>query len=227
MTKTHKRRMWTEAECELLRRTYADTLTADLAEVLDRPLGTVHQKARKLGLSKDKAWVTETARRRNADPSNGNRRTRFGAGQPPWNKGQKGVTGHHPNTKANQFEPGHRPYTWVPIGSFRIVEGNVLEQKYADDPGPPGKRWKTYARLVWEREVGPIPEGMAVAFKPGHATTDPERITVDVLELLTRAQLMARNTVHTWPKPLAELVQLRGVLNRKINRKAKEAEKHE
>jgi len=214
---------WTPEECELLRRRYATCLTADLANELGRKLGSVHQKAAKLGLAKSIEWIAERARQRSTDPAHGGHRTRFGAKQPPWNKGKKGSTGAHPNSVRNHFKPGNRGRTWVPIGSFRIKDG-ALEQKYADEKGPPNKRWKTYARVVWEREVGPIPAGMSVAFKPGQATTDAERITPDVLQLLSRAELMACNSLHNMPKPLVELVQLRGVLNRKINRMAKEAE---
>jgi hypothetical protein len=34
---------------------------------------------------------------------------------------------------------------------------------------------------------------------------------------------MARNTIHRLPKPLADVMRLRGALNRRINHLAKEA----
>ena len=55
-------------------------------------------------------------------------------------------------------------------------------------------------------------------FKPGRKTTDPARITADGLELVTRAELMRRNSYHNnYPKEVALLIQLKGALNRKIN----------
>ena len=59
---------------------------------------------------------------------------------------------------------------------------------------------------------------------PGRKTTDPALITLDALELVTRAELMARNTVQNLPKPLAQLVQLRGALKRQITRRARATE---
>ena len=47
------------------------------------------------------------------------------------------------------------------------------------------------------------------------------RITPDVVECISRRENMLRNSVHTrLPKPLASLVQLRGALQRQINRRA-------
>lgn len=53
-------------------------------------------------------------------------------------------------------------------------------------------------------------------------TTDPAAITADRLELVTRAENMARNTLHRYPKEVAQLIQLRGALNRKINARTKD-----
>lgn len=108
------------------------------------------------------------------------------------------------------------------MGSFRVTDDGLLEQKYSDDPGPPKARWRSYARIVWEREHGPIPAGHVVAFRPGQATADPPLVTLDRLELLTRRQLLGRNSVHTiYPPELARLVQLRGVLTRAISDRSK------
>ena len=79
-------------------------------------------------------------------------------------------------------------------------------------------------RLVWEAACGAVPDGHIVVFRPGRKTTDPDKITLDALELLTRAENMRRNSVHSkYPPEVARLVQLRGALTRQINRKAKEA----
>ncbi len=79
-------------------------------------------------------------------------------------------------------------------------------------------------RLVWIAANGPVPEGHIVVFKPGRRTTELKEITPDAVELITRVENMRRNTVHAkYPRELARLVQLRGVLSRQINRKAKEA----
>jgi hypothetical protein len=129
----------------------------------------------------------------------------------------------HERSRAHQFRPGNRPWTWLPVGSFRVNADGILEQKYADDPGPPKARWRAYTRIVWEQAHGAIPNGHAVVFRPGRHTTDPAQVTLAAIECISRAELMARNTVHRYPKEIAGLVKLRGALNRQINAKAREA----
>ncbi|WP_243470316.1 hypothetical protein [Vreelandella lionensis] len=42
------------------------------------------------------------------------------------------------------------------------------------------------------------------------------------LELISRADLMRRNSYLNLPEPLPQIVQLRGALNRKINRRSQQ-----
>ena len=42
--------------------------------------------------------------------------------------------------------------------------------------------------------------------------------SLENLQLVTRAELMRRNTIHNYPAPIPQLVQLRGALTRKIRR---------
>jgi hypothetical protein len=77
---------------------------------------------------------------------------------------------------------------------------------------------------VWEAANGPLPAGHAIAFKNGDKTD----IRLENLECIARRELMARNTVHNLPKPLAQAIQLLGALNRQINTKEKQNdEKHD
>ena len=79
---------------------------------------------------------------------------------------------------------------------------------------------------MWERAHGAIPAGHAVVFRPGRFTTNPDAITEDGLELVTRAELMRRNTIHNYPPELARLVQLKGAITRQVNRIAGKAQEH-
>lgn len=87
-------------------------------------------------------------------------------------------------------------------------------------------RWKPVHRLVWERANGPIPAGHAVVFRPGRKTADPELITLDAIELVTRAELMKRNTIHRYGPEIASIQKLRGSIRRRI-KQAEEAQQHE
>lgn len=215
------RRPWTEVELEMLRRYYADSLTADLAQVLDRPITQVYSRAVKLGLRKSEAFQASDKSGRLLKGGKLSVQTQFKPGLVPWNKGTKGIAGVQEACRATQFKPGVRPHTWKPVGSYRVNADGYLDQKVSDTGYGP-RDWRGVHRLVWEAANGPTPEGMVVVFKPGRHTTDPTLVTLDAVECITRRELMARNTVHNLPKPLAELVQLRGVINRQINRRAKE-----
>lgn len=203
----------------MLRRHYADSLTADLAQVLDRPITQVYSRATKLGLAKSEAFRASDKSGRMLKGGALSVPTQFQPGMTPWNKGSHYVAGGR--SAETRFKPGIRPHTWKPVGSYRVNADGYLEQKISDTGYPP-RDWRGVHRLVWEAANGPTPEGMVVVFKPGRASTDPTLVTLDAVECITRRELMARNTVHNLPKPLAELVQLRGVINRQINRRAKE-----
>ncbi len=218
------KRFWTADEESYLRAHYVNTLTVDLARQLGCGITRVLAKANSMGLKKSKDVIAETARERSNRPGHGSQRTRIQAGQEPWNKGLHYLAGGR--SAETRFKPGIRPHTWVPIGSYRTTEGGrVLEQKVNDLPGPNSVRWKPVSRLVWEAAHGPVPAGHLVVFKPGRQTADPALITLDALECIDRRERMRRNSLHTiMPPELRGLVQLRGVLARTINSKAKGAD---
>lgn len=204
---------YTPSELAYLREHYADTPNDMLGKVLNRNARNVAQKARKLGLAKSPHFLEVHG-------------GRFAPGLQPWNKGVPGSTGHQDACRATQFKPG-RPAelsaNYRPIGSVRVAKGGYLEQKITDDRSLyPARRWKSAHSLVWEREVGPIPPGHIVVFKPGMLTTDLEQITPDRLECISRAENMARNTVHRYGKDIAQLIQLRAAITRQLNKKEKE-----
>ena len=221
------RKPWTAAEIALLRAGFADGRTDDLARALGRSYSTTAQKAAKLGLRKSAEYLASPeAHRLDGVKGMG---TRIQPGSTPWNKGIPGSTGTQPGCRATQFQkgrPAHEARNYVPVGSLRICADGYLERKLTDDPGiAPARRWVAVHRCVWEAVHGAVPAGHIVVFRPGRKTTDPNKITVDALEVLTRAENMRRNSVHSkYPPEVARLVQLRGALSRQINRKAKEAE---
>ena len=215
------RRFWTEVELELLRSNYADSLTSDLAIALGRTEKQVLAKAHAMNLHKSRQFIAELARERALAPDHGGIPTRFKKGIVPANKGIR-RPGWAPGDMAKtQFKKGSKPYTWRPIGSYRVTADGVLERKVNDLPGNSNVRWKGVHVLVWAEVNGPVPAGHVVVFKPGHHTTDLAKITLDVVELLSRAQLMARNTIHNLHPKIVEVSRLRGTLKRAINRRSK------
>lgn len=152
---------------------------------------------------------------------------RFQPGQTPANKGLRRPGWAPGRMRENQFKKGERQGVAVklyqPIGTERISKDGYLERKVNDDM-PLQARWRAVHRLVWEAANGPIPPGHAVAFKDGKRTAVAAEITADRLELVSRVELMRRNSYHTrYPKEVAQLIQLKGALNRKINHRSKTA----
>jgi hypothetical protein len=225
-----RRKAWTWAELELMRWGYADSSTADMATALGRSCSTVYAMARKMGLKKSAAYL-ESERSGRIQRGRQDPRLvahRFKPGIVPWNTGTKGLVGVQPECRAAQFKPGrpaHEAHNYVPIGALKVNADGYLVRKVTDDPTlAPVRRWVGVHRLVWVEAHGPIPAGHVVCFKPGRASTELEKITPDALELRTKREVMLSNSVHAqYPKELARLVQLRAVLTRQINRKAKEA----
>jgi hypothetical protein len=119
--------------------------------------------------------------------------------------------------EAGWFKPGHRAgraeELYQPIGTERISKDGYLERK-VNDALPLQARWRAVHLLEWEAVHGRVPKGHALAFRNGNRRD----IRLDNLQLISRRELMARNTVHNLPKPLADTVRLLGALNRKIRR---------
>jgi hypothetical protein len=221
------RQRWTPADDALLRDRYPTETAATVAEALGRPLKAIYVRASELGLRKAPGVIAEVARERTAQPGHGSEATRFKPGQPGWNTGIRGVTGLHEKSRQHWFRSGKlngkAAQQVLPVGSYRMSADGYLERKFSEASGSPSKRWTGVHRLVWMEANGPIPDGYVVAFRPGRFTTDVEKITLDALELVSRVDLMRRNSVHTVYGPeVARLVQLRGAITRQINRKSKD-----
>lgn len=221
---------WTPALLEQLRSLYPDNTAEVVGELMGLRTSQVYNKAAQLGLTKSpEFWESDRSGRivRGAtDPAM--TATRFKAGQTPWNSGKKGwqAGGRSAETRFKKGQmSGAAQHNYKPIGSLRISGDGYLERKVTDDPSIyPARRWVAVHRLVWEKENGPIPEGHVVVFKLGMATTDPEQITLDKVDCITRAENMRRNSFRTRNPELAGLYQLKGAINRQINRIAKKAE---
>lgn len=218
-----KRRAWTDIEVSVLRQHYPDTPSATLAQALERPVCEIYRKANALGLRKTAAYMASEAACRLRRGDNIGIGTQFRKGQDAWNKGLHYTPGGR--CAETQFRPGQKPHTWHPIGHERLTKEGYLQRKMTDT-GVTRRDYVAVHHLVWIAAHGPIPPGHAVAFKDG----DKTRIELDNLELISRADLMRRNTRHNLPKPVADVIALRAALNRKINqlrRNAHEQQQHD
>ncbi|APR39989.1 HNH endonuclease signature motif containing protein [Paraburkholderia sp. SOS3] len=218
------RHVWTPEEDAVLTSRYPDERAQAIADDLKLHVTQIYKRAKKLGLSKSEAFYVGNDSGRTGDGRGAG--TRFQSGHVPWSKGTKGLTGTHPNCRKAQYKKG-RPAAdarnYVPIGTEKVKDG-YLCRTVTDDPSiVPAQRWTGVHRIVWEQANGPIPDGYVVCFREGRFSTDVEKITIDALELVHRAEMARRNHPRSKDPELAKLVQLKGAITRQVNRIAREA----
>ena len=208
------RRHWTEQELARLRELYPHQLTADVAVSLDIKQELVHRRAYLLGIKKTETFMRELGGRLDGHRGSG---TRFLPGNKPWSMGMKGLR----MSPATEFKKGDRAINWMPLGTPRINHFGVLERKVKEGNNG-GLNWEAVHRLVWKEAHGPIPKNHCVCFKPGRFTCVLELITLDAIELLTRKEVMLKNSIWVKNPELAQLYQLKGQITRQVNRIQKE-----
>lgn len=215
---TAKRQPWTADEVELLREQYPHQTAKALASTLGHPTSSIYHQAARLGLAKSTEFY-ESADARRIDGETG-ASTRFPKGNIPWNKGMTGldIGGHE-----TRFKPGSSPHNTRSVGEYRLTKDGTLQRKIGTAKGCNSKRWRGVHELVWIAANGPLPAGHICVFKPGMRTAELADITADKVECISLAENMRRNSYHRYGKDIARLVQLRGALNRKINRLTKES----
>jgi hypothetical protein len=212
------RRFWTPAEDAEVRRLYPFAPTERVARKLARTVLATSQRAQNLGLKKSAAYLASPAACRLRRGDNVGAASRFLPGHVPANKGLRRPGWGPGRMKQTQFKKGERRgranHVYKPVGFERISKDGYLERKVNEDL-PFQRRWRAVHLLVWEEVNGPLPKGHAVAF----INRDKRDIRLENLTLITRRELMRRNSLHNLPKPLPQVIQLLGALNRKIRRR--------
>ncbi|MBK7822969.1 MAG: HNH endonuclease [Tessaracoccus sp.] len=211
-----KRRPWTGPDLAVLRERYPTTRTPELARLLERPVASVYTKALQLGLRKTAAYMSESHGPHLAAAGVATRRK---AGDTPWNRELHYMPTGNGETR---FKPGQAPHNTLPLGSYRISGDGYLQLKVSENSGSPSKRWRSVHELVWIEAHGPVPAGHVVVFRPGRRTQTLAEITLDAVELVNRAEMMRRNTVHRHGPEIARLSQIKGAIVRQINRRERE-----
>ncbi|MDO9052909.1 MAG: HNH endonuclease signature motif containing protein [Gallionella sp.] len=209
------RTFWTPEQIALLRAHYPDTRTCNLVALIGRPRDSIYAKASELKLMKSDAFMASPASGRTTGKQGTG--TRFTKGHQTWNKGLHYQPGG--NIRESQFKKGRMPHNWHPIGHERLTEEGYLQRKMADT-GVTRRDYRAVHVMLWEQHNGKVPDKHLVIFKD----KDKTRIVIENLECISKSENMKRNSFHNYPKEIALLVQLRGALNRKINRQEKQHE---
>lgn len=202
-----ERRPWTDAERALLRKRYPHEPTAKLATALGRRIKTVYAMASMLGLHKTPEYLATPISGRLRPGAKLGGATRFQRGHVTWNKGLRRPGWGPGRMKETQFKKGQYPSArWDPehyvVGALRW-NGQYVDIKFREGP----RAWRPFHLWLWEQENGPLPARHAVVFRDG----DVLNIELANFELISRADLMLRNSVHNLPKPIAQSIQLLGL----------------
>jgi len=218
-----KRRFWTALDDAELRDLYPRMKTEKVAALIERSLEAVYGRAGILGLHKTATYLAspDACRLRRAD--NPGIRYRYPKGHVPANKGLR-RPGYAPGRMAQtQFRKGQANHNLMPLGATRLIDGYVYVKVAAVKYVPYYVNWKLVHVLNWERANGrPLPDAHCLIFRDGNR----KNVETSNLELMTRAENMRRNTLHRYPKDIVHAIQLRGALNRKINRMERERAEH-
>lgn len=195
---------WSASDLHALSKSYPNTDNATLGRMYRRSEASIQNQAVKYGWRKTPDYMAK------------HKPGCFKQGHTPWNKGTNYCA---PGSEHTRFKKGNKPTTWMPIGSERVTKDGYLERK-ATDTGYPPKDWVAVSHIEWEKHNGrPVPKGHAVIFRDG----DKRNFAPANLELISRADLMRRNSYLNLPEPLQQIVQLRGALTAKINRRSQQA----
>lgn len=204
---------FTRKHIDYLVRNYSTMISQEIADKFGCSLYSIYGKAHRLGLEKDKKFMTGHFRQKAMEPDHGGRKTRFKKGTIPPNKGKRIEEYMSPEgiekSKISRFKHGHKPYNtgrdgdirWRPSCGYyyiRIREGH----------------WKEYHRYLWEQKKGPIPEGHNISFRDGNR----RNCAIENLECISNAELALRNTIHNYPSEVKDLFYLRRSLGEAINK---------
>lgn len=212
-----KRKLWTNKEVQLLKKLYPDNDTQEIAKKLNVTVDQVYNKVSKLGIKKSKEYHEKLMKIEAERLRKVGRKTRYSKGHKPANKGKKQKEYMRPEaierTKKTRFKKGQTPLNHRPVGSERRDKDGYLLVK-TKEPNV----WELKHRIVWEDKHGEIPDSHAVVFKDGNI----RNVTLDNLELISRQELMERNTIQRYPEELKKVLQLQGRVKNKIKEQINE-----
>lgn len=192
---------WTPEQIKLLDH-YPDSTPERMEELFGGILNRrqIESKAKKLGIRK--SYEYRLKRGFSADG-------RFVKGSLAWNAGiNYDSVGRSILTR---FKPGTVPPNHKPVGTIR----QCSKDGYLYIKTEEGKyKFRLLHRENWKKAHGNYPpKGYALAFKDG----DKTNCDISNLELVSRKELMQRNSIQNYPKEIKEVTRLRAVITRKIN----------
>ena len=211
------RQNWTDTELRTLKALYPDVQGKEIALILKRPLKQVYSKAAYLQLKKSEGFLKSMrSGRRNVLDFHA-KEHQFPKGHVPYNKGKKWSEYLSEETKDKMrkttFKKGNVPANTKSDGEITLRnDGSGLSYKHIRIKS--GK-WVMLHIYNWQKKYGNVPEGYIIVFK----TPDRSNCEVSNLELITREENMARNSIQRFPEDLIKTIKTLSRLKKEINGK--------
>lgn len=199
---------WSQSDVACLAMGYSKLTYENICKILDKEDREIRLMAQLLGLKKVfYPWNKGTRGGGVCKANTGS----FQKGLIPWNTGTKGIC----KGSSTSFQKGHVPKNTTYDGCISVRKHKnkrpylwyrISKRKYI-----------MYHVKLWQDAYGPVPAGFIVVFK----NKDQFNCSLDNLELITRKENMARNTIHRYPLELKQTIRTLGKLKRIINEKDK------
>lgn len=211
-TKKYKRGKWSEEDLAYLRSHFPHLYTKDLAAYFNRSYGSVSSMAKLHGIHKSEQFKAMDKARHVEQLLSAGLKYRYKAGNVPMNKGMKMTTDVYNKCKNTMFRKGVVPHNAKYDGYERLNKEGYVEVRVAMG------KFRLKHRVIWEEAHGPIPKGYIVTFIDG----DKTNITLNNLQMISRVQHMANNSVVRYPGHVRSTLHVIS----KIKKKLKEVEKN-
>ena len=194
---------------EVVRR-YPFESTAAIAKDLGVSLSKIYNRAWSLGIKKDPLYLRSTQYPKGYL---GGKASQFKPGHIPKNKGVKMTAEMYEMVKPTMFKKGNKPANTKPAGTINVradSSGRLYQYIKIKDC-----HWELLQRYVWTKANGEIPPGSVVIFLDGNYLN----CELTNLQVISRRENMARNTIQRFPAELQEIMKLTCKLKRKTNGK--------
>ena len=181
-----------------------------IAELLGVSITKVYNTAWAANVKKSAEYMLTPESGRIIEPSVANQ---FKPGHTPHNKGKQISAEIYEKVAPTMFKKGNKPHNTKPNGTINIradKSGRLYQYIKIKDC-----QWELLQRYVWTQANGEIPPGSVVIFLDGNYLN----CDISNLQVISRRENMARNTIQRYPAELQEIMKLTSKLKRKTNGK--------
>ena len=189
---------------------YPNHSTKYIAELLGVSLSKVYNTAWSANVKKSAEYMLTPESGRIIEPSVANQ---FKPGHTPHNKGKQLSAEIYEKVAPTMFKRGNKPHNTKPNGTINLradKTGRFYQYIKIKDC-----QWELLQRHVWTQANGEIPPGSVVIFLDGNYLN----CELNNLQVISRRENMARNTIQRYPAELQEIMKLTCKLKRKTNGK--------